>query len=410
MGAHPGLRRGVAQDLLRALWRGASAAATIARSIAARSPSQHWPRPVAALVVLAVGHARAHPDLAPGGDGTAALAVQLVAGLALVAGALYASRRREQVLAAAFLARVGLRSRRSPIHPTLAAVHVDARRRRARSRRGGARGAAASRRAARGSARPRGGCDGLRHARRRAGRAARAGLRSARVGLLRLPGQPAARPRGHRRCGLAQPVRAPDRGGGRRCAGGADTGAAPSPATCGTRARRAGVARGGGRARALRDGEHLYRERERARSRPMAGDRGRPRPRRARPGVPAAARGPCARCTRTPHDRRARYRRQRAQHPRPRDRRPERDARRPASRDRRADRRRRRRRAARRRPCAHRGRAPGPRRGLGRARRAHRSRAAHCGRAHARARGAAHRPAAAGARAARVRAAARLRW
>ena len=95
----------------------------------------------------------------------------------------------------------------------LAAVHVDARRRRARSRRGGARGAAASRRAARGSARPRGGRDGLRRARRRAGRAVRAALRSARVGLLRLPGQPAARPRGHRRCGLAQPVRAADRRG-----------------------------------------------------------------------------------------------------------------------------------------------------------------------------------------------------
>jgi signal transduction histidine kinase len=60
--------------------------------------------PVAALVVVGFTKARAHPELAPGGGGDVALAVQLVAGLALVAGAVHTARRAELALAGALLA------------------------------------------------------------------------------------------------------------------------------------------------------------------------------------------------------------------------------------------------------------------------------------------------------------------
>jgi signal transduction histidine kinase len=62
--------------------------------------------PAAALVVVAVNQAREHPDLAPGGTGAAALAIQLAAGLALAAAAVHTARRRELALAGALLVAV----------------------------------------------------------------------------------------------------------------------------------------------------------------------------------------------------------------------------------------------------------------------------------------------------------------
>jgi signal transduction histidine kinase len=62
--------------------------------------------PAAGLVVVAVDQARQHPDIAPGGRGAAALAVQLGAGLALAAAAVHTARRREPALAGALLVAV----------------------------------------------------------------------------------------------------------------------------------------------------------------------------------------------------------------------------------------------------------------------------------------------------------------
>jgi signal transduction histidine kinase len=59
---------------------------------------------VTALALACLRQARDHPDLAPGGAGDASLALQLVAALALVAGAVHVARRAEAVLAGALLA------------------------------------------------------------------------------------------------------------------------------------------------------------------------------------------------------------------------------------------------------------------------------------------------------------------
>ena len=97
-GAHP-VGLGACTDLRRSRWRGASAGARIARWIAGASwrcsprESWCWPSPQRAR----------HPDLAPGGGSRAALALQLAAGLALVAAAMHTARRDEPAVAAALL-------------------------------------------------------------------------------------------------------------------------------------------------------------------------------------------------------------------------------------------------------------------------------------------------------------------
>jgi len=79
--------------------------------------------PAAALVVVAINQARQHPDLAPGGAGTAALAMQLGAGLALATAAVHTARRRELALAGALLAAVtGLALHALPAPPDGAAL------------------------------------------------------------------------------------------------------------------------------------------------------------------------------------------------------------------------------------------------------------------------------------------------
>src|SRR4051794_32789021 len=62
--------------------------------------------PAAGIVVLAVIEAARHPDLAPGGGSRVGLALQLAAGLALVAAAMHTARRGERAVAAALLAAV----------------------------------------------------------------------------------------------------------------------------------------------------------------------------------------------------------------------------------------------------------------------------------------------------------------
>jgi signal transduction histidine kinase len=78
-------------------------------------------------VVLCVNQAREHPELAPGGAGTAALALQLGAGLALVAAAVHTSRRQELALAGALLAAaIGLGLHALPEPPDGAALFTSA--------------------------------------------------------------------------------------------------------------------------------------------------------------------------------------------------------------------------------------------------------------------------------------------
>ena len=67
--------------------------------------------------------AREHPDLAPGGAGDASFALQLVAALALVAGAVDVARRAEWILAGALLgAAAGLALHALPDSPDSAAL------------------------------------------------------------------------------------------------------------------------------------------------------------------------------------------------------------------------------------------------------------------------------------------------
>jgi signal transduction histidine kinase len=79
--------------------------------------------PTAALVVVGVNQAREHPELAPGGAGLAALAVQLAAGLALAVAAVEVARRREFAVSAALLVAVaGLGLHALPEPPASAAL------------------------------------------------------------------------------------------------------------------------------------------------------------------------------------------------------------------------------------------------------------------------------------------------
>jgi hypothetical protein len=74
--------------------------------------------PVVALLVVCLLQARDHLDTAPGGAGNAALALQLAAGLALVAGAVAVARRGEALVAGALLAgAAGLALRALPAPP-----------------------------------------------------------------------------------------------------------------------------------------------------------------------------------------------------------------------------------------------------------------------------------------------------
>ena len=73
---------------------------------------------MAALLVVCLLQVRDHPDTAPGGAGDTAIALQLAAGLALVAGAVAAARRGEALVASALLAgAAGLALRALPAPP-----------------------------------------------------------------------------------------------------------------------------------------------------------------------------------------------------------------------------------------------------------------------------------------------------
>lgn len=79
--------------------------------------------PAATLAVVAVIQARDEAELAPGGAGTVALAVQLAAGLALAAATIETARRRELATAGALLAALmGLALHALPEPPDSAAL------------------------------------------------------------------------------------------------------------------------------------------------------------------------------------------------------------------------------------------------------------------------------------------------
>jgi signal transduction histidine kinase len=102
LGSAP-VRTRACPDLPPVCWCEASGGATIGR-IARRPLVVALAAGVTALALACVRQAREHPDLAPGGGGAAALALQLVAALALVAGAVHVARRAEPFLAGALLA------------------------------------------------------------------------------------------------------------------------------------------------------------------------------------------------------------------------------------------------------------------------------------------------------------------
>jgi signal transduction histidine kinase len=102
IGVRPGSSRGVHRSSPSALARrkrGCQDRAIDRRRLAVAALAA----PTAALVVVSVIQASSHSELAAGGSGPSALAVQLAAGLALVAAALDTTRRGELALAGALL-------------------------------------------------------------------------------------------------------------------------------------------------------------------------------------------------------------------------------------------------------------------------------------------------------------------
>src|SRR4051794_41630871 len=102
LGSAP-VRTGACPDLPPVRWCDASGGATIGH-IARRPLVAALAAGVTALVLACLRQARERPELAPGGAGTAAFALQLVAAVALVVGALHVARRAEPILAGALLA------------------------------------------------------------------------------------------------------------------------------------------------------------------------------------------------------------------------------------------------------------------------------------------------------------------
>jgi signal transduction histidine kinase len=103
LGSAP-VHTGACPDLPPDCWCDASGGATIGRIARRPLVVVALAAAVTALALACVRQAREHPELAPGGAGDAALALQLVAALALVAGAVHVARRAEPMLAAALLA------------------------------------------------------------------------------------------------------------------------------------------------------------------------------------------------------------------------------------------------------------------------------------------------------------------
>ena len=179
--------------------------------------------PVAALVVVAVVQARAHPELAPGGEGPWPLGVQLAAGLALVVAALDAARRREAELGGALLAAAtGLALHALPAPPDGALLFTLALLGGGLAPAGAAHAALVYPR----RRRPRCGDRGLHGCAGRARAVAGARLRPAGGGLLCVPGEPGARARRRRAGRLARHVGPAARGGDVARARGADPAAA----------------------------------------------------------------------------------------------------------------------------------------------------------------------------------------